>query len=190
MAVSDPGAPTAKEIATHNLTHLPHRASKESEVHAVPEFCFDWAFLGSKGEEATQAIQVGRDRRIGMLFAHHVPRKGRVSAHGAAEMLKDLDRLRYGRVLLKCDNEPALVSVQKEVVRLRAKDTGGRARGQVIREQMRAIRAGLQDRLQVRIPGTHALTSWMVEHAAIRSGRRRPNGLQKTERQRVSWSSC
>ena len=141
---------------------------------------FDYAFLGSKGEEATQAIQVGRERRTGMLFAHHVPRKGLVSAHGAAEMLKDLDRLGYGRVLLKCDNEPALVSVQKEVVRLRAKDTitenspaeESKANGVAERavrsfgEQMRAIRAGLQDLLQVHIPGNHALTSWMVEHAA------------------------
>ena len=66
VAASDPGAPTAKEIATHNLTHLPHQAwcpvcvgarsthrphwaSKESEVHAVPRFLFRLRLLGVKG---------------------------------------------------------------------------------------------------------------------------------------------
>ena len=99
-AVSDPGSPTAKEIATHNIPHLLHRArstdrlhwaSKESDEHAVPEFSFDNAFLWSKGEEERQAVQVGRDRRTGMRFAHLVPRNGLVSGHGAVEMLQDSD---------------------------------------------------------------------------------------------------
>ena len=58
-----------------------------------------------------------------MLCAYHVSRKGLVPAHGTAEMLQDLDRLRYDCVMLNCDNEPALVSVQKEAMRLRTMDT-------------------------------------------------------------------
>ena len=167
-AVSDPGSPTAKEIATHNIPHLLHRArstdrlhwaSKESDEHAVPEFSFDNAFLWSKGEEERQAVQVGRDRRTGMRFAHLVP--------NAVEMLQDSDPLGYGRVMLKCDNESDLVSVQKEVVCLRATGTiienspagDSKANGMAERtvwsfgEQMRAIHAVLQDRSQVQVPG-------------------------------------
>ena len=102
-----------------------------------------------------------------MPFAHHVPRKGLVSAHGAGEMLKDLDRPGYGRVLLKCD-EPALVSVQKEVVRLRAKDTitenspagdskanGVAQRGQVIR----GANAGNPSRASRSVASSHSWES-------------------------------
>ena len=174
--MSDPGSPTAKEIATHNIPHLLHRArstdrlhwaSKESDEHAVPEFSFDNAFLWSKGEEERQAVQVGRDRRTGMRFAHLVPRNGLVSGHGAVEMLQDSDPLGYSRVMLKCDNESDLVSVQKEVVCLRATGTiienspagDSKANGMAERkvwsfgEQMRAIHAGLQDRSQVQVSG-------------------------------------
>ena len=89
----------------------------------MPEFSFDNAFLWSKGEEERQAVQVGRDRRTGMRFAHHVPRNCLVSGHGAVEMLQDSDPLGYSRVMLECDNESDLVSVQKEVVCLRATGT-------------------------------------------------------------------
>ena len=37
---------------------------------------------------------------------------------------------------------------------------------QAFGEQFRVIREGLQQRLQVRIPGNHPLTSWMTEHSA------------------------
>ena len=69
--------------------------------------------------------------------------------------------------MLKCDNESDLVSVQKEVVCLRATGTiienspagDGKANGMAERtvwsfgEQMRAIHAGLQDRSQVQVSG-------------------------------------
>ena len=54
---------------------------------------FDYGFLGNRDEEETQAIQVARDVHSQMLFAHHVPRKGMASEHGAEELIKDLNRL-------------------------------------------------------------------------------------------------
>ena len=41
----------------------------------MPEIVFDFNFLGSEGEE-TIAVQVARDRRTRMIFAHVVPEKG------------------------------------------------------------------------------------------------------------------
>ena len=104
-----PGAPTVRELEEHNVTHLPHRSWCEVCVSSrardkphyrgqgqddkcIPEVVFDYGFLGTKGESETQAIQIARDRRTQLLFAHHVPRKGLVSVYGAREMVKDLDK--------------------------------------------------------------------------------------------------
>ena len=190
ITMKDPGAPTDKELEHHSITHLPHRSwceicvasrSKDrphfrrtsSEEKGLPEVCFDYAFLGTKDEVDTQAIQVARDLTTHMIFAHHVPRKGMASTHGATEMLKDLAKLGHGKMILKSDNEPALVNVQKEVARLREKETvlensppgDSKANGiaeravQAFGEQFRVVRAALESRLKVRVPGSHCLTS-------------------------------
>ena len=193
----DPGKPTAQEVASHNITHLPHRswcpvcvaARARLRPHRpqgspgekeVPEIVFDYAFMGAKGDSETQAILVIKDRRTRMYFSHVVPRKGLASQHGANVMLEDLKKLGYGTVLLKCDGEPALKAVQEEVARVREGQTllenspagDSQANGaaeravQSVGEQVRAIRAGLEQRLGAQIPGAHPLTCWIVEHAS------------------------
>ena len=88
----DPGAPTESEIEQHNVTHLPFRAwcpscvevkardrphrRQDVEDKSLAEVVFDYGFLGAQGEEETVSIQVARDTRTKMLFAHVVPRKG------------------------------------------------------------------------------------------------------------------
>ena len=88
----DPGAPTEEEVEKHNVTHMPfrswfpacvegkardkaHRLNEEQNKKGVPEIVFDYGFLGSEAED-TIAIQVARDRRTQMIFAHVVPKKG------------------------------------------------------------------------------------------------------------------
>ena len=195
-AVADPGAPSAREVAEHNVTHLPHRSwcpicieargrdrqhrRVDRSSHEVPELHFDYAFLGTKDETETQAVQVGKETKYGMLFAHHVPKKGLASTHGAREINKDLDQLGFEKTVLKSDGEAALKAIQAEVARTRTKDTilenspvgDSKANGLIERaiqgfaEQFRTVRGGLQQRLGVRLPGNHPLTSWMCEHAA------------------------
>ena len=137
-------------------------------------------FLGTRDEGETQAIQVMRDTKTGMLFAHHVPKKGMSNVHGAREIIKDVERLGYDKIILRSDGEAALKSIQAEVARIREKETvlenspvgDSKANSvaeravQAFGEQFRVIREGLQQRLQVRIPGNHPLTSWMTEHSA------------------------
>ena len=134
----DPGAPTPREIDEHNITHMPYRSwcsscvsgkardkphrHGDQEQKSIPEIVFDYCFMGVEGEE-TLAIQVARDRRTRMLFAHVVPRKGMTHEHGATAMLKDLSTLGYNEVILKCDGEPALKSVQEEVKSRREQQT-------------------------------------------------------------------
>ena len=191
----DPGAPTEAEVEAHNVTHMPYRSwcpscvagkardrmhkKQEDSEKGVPEISFDYAFLAAEGEE-TIAIQVARDRRTRMIFAHVVPKKGFTHEHGAQEMIKDIKKLGYSEVILKCDGEPALKSVQEEVKRRREDPTilenspvgDSRSNGvaeravQALGEQVRVLRRGLEQRLGVKLSGKHPVTAWLVEHSA------------------------
>ena len=116
----DPGAPTEEEIQAHNITHMPfrawcpacvagkakgrpHRQGEEEEKKGVPQIVFDYGFMGSDGDEETMAIQVAKDRRSRMIFAHVVPRKGMSHIHGATELIKDIEKLGYKQIILKSD---------------------------------------------------------------------------------------
>ena len=193
----DPGAPTPKEIEEHNVTHMPfrswcphcvagkaqerpHRKQERQSEKQIPEIVFDYGFLGGKDDEQTLAVQVARDRRTQMLFAHVVPRKGMVHEHGANAMVKDIEKLGYKEVILKCDGEPAMQSVQEEVKRRRVDPTilensipgDSRSNGAAERavkalgEHVRVLRAGLQGRLGLVMKSSHPVMTWLVQHAA------------------------
>ena len=196
--LKDPGAPTAEEIEKHNVTHMPyrswcpvcvegrardkhHRRGEEQDDKGIPEIVFDYGFLGAKGDEETMAIQIAKDRRTRMIFAHVVPRKGFADEHGAAEMIRDIEKLGYSDIILKCDGEAALKTIQ-EVVRHRRENGktilenspvgDSRANGaaeravQSVSEQVRVIRRGLEQRLGLKLSCKHPVLSWLVEHSA------------------------
>ena len=101
----------------------PHKKRENQGEKQIPENVFDYCFLGGKDDAETLAAQVARGRRTQMLFAHVVPRKGMVHEHGAAAMVSDIERLGYKDVILKCDGERAMKSVQEEVKRRRMDPT-------------------------------------------------------------------
>ena len=65
--------------------------------HALPELHFD--YLETRDESETQAIQVMRDTKTGMMFAHHVPKKGMSNVHGARG--KNVEKLGYDKIILR-----------------------------------------------------------------------------------------
>ena len=125
-------------------------------------------------------MQVARDRKTQMLFAHVVPRKGMISQHGADAMEKDIEKLGYKEIILKSDGEPAIRAVQEEVKRRRTENTllensppgDSRSNGaaeravKAVSEQVRVLRAGLQARLGMVLKGNHPVTTWLIQHAA------------------------
>lgn len=167
---------------------------------------FDYAFLGSAGEELTIPVLVARDRRTQMLFAHVVPARGLSHEHGAKELELDIQKLGYSEGLLKCDGEPALESVQEEVRRIRKEPTiidnsgvgGSRSNGaaeravQAIGEQVRVIRYGLESRLEGKLKGSHAVTCWLMEHYAdvLNKHSVGPDGRPHTRGGRARRPSC
>ena len=123
------------EVERHNVTHMPFRSwcpecveGKARDKHhlkvegQVDKMVFDYCFLGSEGGD-TVAIQVTRDRRTRMIFAHVVPKKGFSHEHGATELIKDIAKLGNNEIIFKCDGEPALKTIQEEVRRQRSEKT-------------------------------------------------------------------
>jgi hypothetical protein len=192
----DPCAPKKEEIEEHCINHMPYRSWCPSCVAGkardrphrkqgvregeIPEVVFDYCFLGAEGEEETLAIQVAMDKKTRMHFAHVVPRKGLTHEHGSDEMIKHLEKLGHKEVLLKCDGEPALRSVQEDVKRKREEKTlienspveDSKANGsaeravQTVTEQVRVMRHALEQRLNMKISGKHPVMTWLVEHSA------------------------
>jgi hypothetical protein len=192
----DPGAPTRDEVDRHNITHLPFRPwcpscvtgqSKDKahrkdvvEDKAIDEVVFDYGFLGSEGVKETLPVQVMKDIRRGMIFAHAVPRKGLVDDHGVGEIILDLEKLGLKRILLKCDGENALKHIQEEVQRRRSEETilenspvgDSRSNGKAERAVqsivglIRTMKSALESRSGLKFDCDHPVVPWLVEHAS------------------------
>ena len=192
----DPGAPTEEQIEEHNTNHLPFRSwcpacvagkakdkfhSKiKDEEHGIPTVVFDYCFLATNDVKDTIPTQVMLDTRTQMLFGHVVPRKGMIDEHGCEQMIKDLEKLGYDEIILKCDEEPALLNIQDSVVKRRQRKTipenspvgdsqaNGKAERavQTLCAHVRVLKKGLENRCKKTFSSDHPIITWLVEHAA------------------------
>ena len=129
----------------HCATHVPYRAwcphcvegrgrefghssCQPVEGRATPTISFDYAFVGDRGEIISRVeadvedgaikILVIRDNKSKAVFAHVVPRKG-VDEDGFAVkcVVDDAKWLGYTKIVLKTDNEPAILKLLQETLR-------------------------------------------------------------------------
>ena len=129
----DPGAPTAAMVAAHTATHLPYRSwcqdcvkgRSDNVAHKqvgtgtleVPEVCFDYAFVRRDGEEEVITLLVMRDRGSRALRVWVVPEKGASSEDTVLKAVGGVLHLGYrGRVLIKCDGEPAIKALRTAIM--------------------------------------------------------------------------
>lgn len=196
--VKDPGKPSGKEIEEHNATHLPyrswcpicvrgravgiaHRKNREGRSESeFPHIVFDYCFMGREEEDETIAIQVMKDTRSKAWFAHVVPKKGIGHEHGVTMALEDILLMGYKKIILKCDNEPALKQVQHAVRDQREDETicensprgcsqsNGEAERAVraVQEQVRVLMLALEGRIGIALPSNHPVVAWLVRHSA------------------------
>lgn len=170
-------------------------ATVEKAARGIPTISFDYVFMGDKGEisseeqadteEGSIKVLVIRDSLSKALFAVAVPRKG-VDEKGfsLAAVVDAVKRLGYVKVMLKTDNEPAILKLLSEAVReLRIQDvtqamTGNspeydpQANGnaevgvKAWKGQFRTLRSDLEEVIGYRIPARHPVMAWLVRHAA------------------------
>eukprot|EP00969_Alexandrium_andersonii_P270520 11956924-Alexandrium_andersonii.AAC.1 len=74
----------------------------------------DYCFLTKDGSETTLTVLVIKDRNSRAILAHPVLCKGRVHDDTVDQAVASIRRLgHHRRVLLKTDNEPALVDLRR-----------------------------------------------------------------------------
>ena len=181
-----------REMSHHPVDH---------DAHAVAIIAFDYLFATRRGcytreEWATEEVRqearekalkilVVRDLKSKATFAHAVPVKGIDEKNYAVDsIVSDVKYCGYSRVILKSDNEPAIVSLLQEALKgLRAEGleqaaeehpppydyqaNGGIEVGcKLVRGHLRTMLVCLEHRLQAKIPTTHAVMTWLVEHVA------------------------
>jgi hypothetical protein len=193
----DPGAPTQAMRDAHAATHLPFRSWCEECVQGrrdapphlrtkrgageVPEVAFDYAYFRRDDEEHTQTLLVMRDRDSKAI-------RGWVLEHKGVDMDATVDRavagireLGYrGRVLIRCDGEPALVALRNAVTRalpdgatplttpVGESSSNGGIEGavKILKGLLRVHLAALERRIGAKFPSTHPVLTWLVEHVA------------------------
>jgi hypothetical protein len=190
--LKSPLQPTAREVAEHNLTHLPsrdwcpqcitgkarnipHKKLKDKE-HLVPRIHVDYGFLGTEEDEEKMIIQVARDEESRSLLVRAVPRKGLAHVHGAEQLIRDIGELGYKKVILKADNEPATHALREEIKKQRREETllenspvgesesnGVAERAvQAAGEHIRVVKLALESKLGIRFPAVRPIVSWIT----------------------------
>ena len=199
-----PKGPSEEEMRKHRATHYPfrswcpwcvagraknwpHRRAQSSEEGEFPEICFDYAFPRKERGGTSVPVLVGRERRSKALIAHVVPYKGAGPEWLVEQIIRDLRKLGvHGKVILKGDQENALVDVLNAVSRARGRDTQGgeltvvemspkgesQSNGaaeravQEIEEGLRTHILDLESKLKAEVEIDSPITSWMVENYA------------------------
>ena len=209
----DPGNPTQSEINEHNIDHMPYRSwcefcvkgrgtgeqHKVKEKGCLPIIAFDYLYLTEgrvlrreeleeDDEKKTQVkVLVVKDLKTKAVFAHVVPQKG-VDADGYAvvRLVEDIKWLGHTRVILKADNEKAIVKLLHDSLRRIKTEVMGleqvskehppsydsRSNGAIenavksVQGLLRTIKLGFEGRIQQTVPNSHPMLAWMVEHVA------------------------
>ena len=197
-----PDMPTRSEVLDHCVTHTPYRswckhciegrgrefghASRPHGPRAAPTVSFDYAYVGDKGEiasreeaeleEGSVTILVVRDSATKAVFGHVVPQKGVDAKKFAIDALvSDIVWLGHTKVVLKSDNEPAILKLLTESLReLRIQglesvmsenspEYDPQANGsaelgvQIVQGILKTHRSSLEEELGYRVPARHPL---------------------------------
>ena len=203
-----PELPSREQIEAHRVDHWPYRSwckecvegfgrerdhgHKQSRVAIIS---MDYAFVTPKGpivdegdegwdDPSALKLLIVKDSKSGSVFAHAVVQKGIDDKRFAVDMVvRDVLWLGYPQVVLKSDNEPAVVKVLQEALGA-LKVTGvqageehsppydPQANGAVesavkqVKGRLRTMKLCLERRIRKRIPPRHPIIAWMVTHVA------------------------
>ena len=131
--LKDVKTPSAKEKEEHNTTHIPakawcpwcvagkmqipaHRKIDEYE-RAVPEIGIDYAYMEeTMRNDETLTIIVMKDRDTKTISSDVVELKGRGIDGTVERIIENIRRLGYKKIILKSDQEPALVDLINGII--------------------------------------------------------------------------
>ena len=130
-------------------------------------------------------VLVAKDFKSGSVFAHVVLQKGLAAdGYAVARLVEDIKWLGYAKLLVKSDNEPAIVALCSEALRrLRIEgiaqvsreappaydsSSNGAVEGAVkaVQGLLRTVKLGFERKTNCTVPEEHPILAWMVEHVA------------------------
>ena len=198
-----PKGPSAEQMRIHRLTHYPFRSwcpqcvagrakswphfrQEVDEVGEVPTICFDYCFLRDHPGGESVPVMVGREKRSKMMLAHVVPFKGGGVDWLVGQLLRDLRKMGvHGKVILKSDQENAILDVLNDVCKQRGKESDSavtlvesspkgesQSNGiaeravQDLEEGVRTHKLDLETKLKVAVGIGHPCIAWLVENVA------------------------
>ena len=204
-SIRKPQEPTRQEIEEHELTHVPfrewcvhcckgkcrsspHRVNKHKEaenaVNAVTTISMDYMYMNEKSkEEEKDPIIVVTDRKTKAIVGHMVNCKGSRDEWAVKRVLLDIEDFGYAgtKIVLKNDQEPAMVDMQKKVMAARSAETvpknsevgESQSNGEVenaikrFQEQLRTLKDDLEAKTGLDIEMKHAIIPWLVEWTGV-----------------------
>ena len=224
--IRDPQKPSREEVEAHNLTHLPYRnwceacvkgrgvemdhGTAQKDDDGIHEFHMDFCFPGEEDDSGMLTVLVVRERRTKMLMATVVPSKstGEFVGKRVVAFMREVG-CRGVDVVVKSDNEPAMVAIVNEVIRIRAAEDGmartipetsprksSKSNGVVeravrsVEAQMRVMRASLEKRWQTKISVKSSVWPWLCEYGALLLNRCEVGRDGKTSYERCKGKSA
>ena len=200
-----PTAPTEEEVEIHESGGHPnfrswcracvagaarnsqHRALDRTDV-AIPTLHADYAFMGEKDETEERdarcmpilVLKIDKDRYI---HAHAVPAKGLKHPWGARKLADAMVQNDFPRMIVKTDQEPAILDVKREALKIATEEAGiegipeesqayvsptnGTAEQavQAIERKVRTLKFAVEALHALKLPPNHVLLAWAVEFA-------------------------
>ena len=96
------------------------RSDAQDDLDGVLHVSRDYGFLGEKeSEDRVSPVLIIRERRHKMTWAMLVPRKGTEFPWIARRAAKFIDQLGHNGVTLRCDKEPAIKALAREIAQAR-----------------------------------------------------------------------
>ena len=208
-----PTLPSPAEVDQHRIDHYPYRAwcrecvegrgrerphFRQHDKRRMPTVVFDYCFLSKQGvysrsEWATMPpdaegakILVVREIVSKCVFAHVVKSKGVGEDRYAVDCLvRDVEWMGHTKVMLRSDNERAIVALLKETLKSLRIDTSieqvseehppeydPQANGAIestvgaFKGLLRTMVLALENRIGHRIPPDHPAIAWLAPHCA------------------------
>ncbi len=216
-----PKGPTAAEREEHEITHLPfrdwcshcvrgratddpHRRGGAKQPHEVPTVSMDYCYVGQRQDDKNTPILIIRCDTTKSICSHPVLQKGGAYSWVSDRVVQDINNMGHGKIILKCDQEPAIMEVHGQVMKKRAHETipehspvgehqsNGIAERAVrtVKDQIRTLKSALDARLGKRVPPEATILLWLIEYSGILLSRFAVGQDGKTAYQRIKGRTC
>ena len=168
-------------VAARVMENPHYRATDDGdEPHNLATIISDYGYMGEEDKDSIPLLII-KDSKSKRCWATVVDAKG-ATEFAVGFYISVLKELGYRRVLVKNDNEPAILALRNAVVKQmpevefipRDPPTGDhKANGEIecmvreVKRQVRVLKTSTEEKLGRSVPQDHPLLAWMPRHGAF-----------------------